>query len=184
MSPWTVKDRRRRNYARLLVMLAMGIAIAGVIGSAQATPESEDAEAVGNAIESFADRLASASDALGEYQDLADNLPLTDLAPGDPDALDLSNLLDDAFGALGSYASMGDLATAIEARDGTYGGVTVQFGSGAFTQPAVTAVDADTISIPIHATRTVNEPLEFAFGPVDMAGGSLGVDFVLDTTLV
>jgi len=184
MSPWTVKDRRRRNYARLVVMLAMGIAIVGVMGAAQATPDSEDIEAVGNAIESFSDRLASASDALGEYQDLANNLPLTDLAPGDPEGLDLSNLLDDAFGPLGSHANMAALATAIEARDGTYGGVTVQFGTGAFSQPAVTAVDEDTISIPIHATRIVNEPLEFAFGPVSMDGGSLAVDFVLDTTLV
>ena len=37
-----------------------GAALVGVISSAQATPESEDAEALGNALESFADRLASA----------------------------------------------------------------------------------------------------------------------------
>ena len=42
----------------------------------------------------------------------------------------------------------------------------------------------DTLTIPIHAERTVNQPLDFAFGPVDMAGGSLGIDFELDTTLV
>ena len=160
----------------------MGIALVGGISSAQATPESEDAEAVANAIESFTDRLAQASDALGEYQDLAENLPLTDLAPGEPGGLNLNNLLDDAVGALGTYASMGDLATALEARDGTYGGITVQFGAGAFSQPAVTTT-ATSITIPIHAARVVNQPLDFTFGPVDMQGGSLGIDFRLDTTL-
>ena len=130
MSPWSVRSRRRRRLARASVLAAMALALVGLISSAQATPANQDAEAVGNALESFADRLASASDALGEYQDLADSLPLTDLAPGDPEALDLSNLLDDIFtpANLGTFDDMPDLAGEVDALDGTYGGVTVQFG--------------------------------------------------------
>src|SRR5215213_6438337 len=154
----------------------MAAALVGVVNSAQATPESEDAEAIANAIESYADRLASAADALGDYGDLLDNLPLTDLAPGDPDALNLSNLLDEAVGTLGSYANMSALATAIEARDGTYGGVTVQFGDGDFSQPDVSSTPTS-ITIPIHAERAVSQPLDFSFGAVAMTGGNLDVDF-------
>ena len=58
---------------------------------------------------------------------------------------------------------MGALATAIEAHDGTYGGVTVQFGLGSFTQ-ARGELDRDLDHDPVHATRTVNQPLDFAFG--------------------
>ena len=58
---------------------------------------------------------------------------------------------------------MPDLATEVDDLDGTYGGVTVQFGSGAFSQPAVSST-ASSLTIPIHATRTVNQPLEFTFG--------------------
>ncbi|MDQ3176375.1 MAG: hypothetical protein M3Q72_02360 [Actinomycetota bacterium] len=177
-----MKKRGRRNVARLAVLLAMSIALVGVISSAQATPQSEDAEAVANALESFADRLGQASDALGEYQDLADSLPLTDLSPGEPGGLNLSNLLDDAVGALGTYTSMADLAAFVETRDGTYGGVAVQFGAGTFSQPAVSST-VTSITVPVHATRTVSEPLDFEFGPTSMDGGSLAVDFVLDTTL-
>ncbi|HSL11509.1 MAG TPA: calcium-binding protein [Actinomycetota bacterium] len=182
MSPWSVKSKPRRRMAQLAVFVATVAAVVGVTGPAQATPESEDAQAIGNAIESFADRLSSAADALGEYGDLANNLPLGDLAPGDPGALDLSKLLKDAIGPLSS-SSMSALAGEIEARDGIYGGVTVQFGSGAFSQPAVSAT-ATSITIPIHAERHVDQPLDFAFGPVvEMKGGSLGIDFELNTTL-
>ncbi len=167
--------------AQLAVFVATLTAIVGVTGPAQATPESEDAQALGNAVESFVDRLSSAADSLGEYGDLANNLPLGDLAPGDPGALDLSKLLKDAVGPLSS-TSMSALAAEIEARDGTYGGITVQFGSGAFTQPAVSATSTS-ITIPIHAERHVDQPLEFEFGPVGMSGGSLGIDFELNTSL-
>ena len=168
----------KRNWARFFVVLAMTIAVVGTVGSAQANPEDQDATAIGNAIESFGDRLASASDALGEYQDLANNLPLADLAPGDPGALNLSDLLDQAVGPLGSFGTMSDLATAVDARDGNYGGVTVQFGGAVPVSSTSTS-----ITIPVHATRTVNQPLAFKFGPVDMTGGSLGIAFELNTTL-
>ena len=45
------------------------------------------------------------------------------------------------------------------------------------------------ITIPIYAVRHVDQPLQFAFGsipdgsPLAMAGGSLGIDFELSTTL-
>src|SRR5688572_20517975 len=189
MSPWSVQRRRRRNFARSAVVLAMAAALVTVISSAQATPANQDAEAVGNALESFANRLSSASDALGEYQDLAENLPLTDLAPGDPGALDLSNLLKTYLPAgtfPGPFDDLADLAGEIDDLDDEDGvGIDIQFGAGTL-KPAQAGVtgDADTLTIPIHAERSVNQPLDFAFGPVDMAGGSLRVDFELDTTLV
>ena len=167
----------------------MAFALVGVISSAQATPESEDAEAVGNALQSFATRLASGSDALGDYGDLAETLPLTDLAPGDPDALDLSNLLGTYFtpANLGSFASMSDLAASIDALDDDSGPLKIQFGQDASSPiaPAAAAVTATatSITIPIAARRSVSEPLEFEFGPTSMSGGSLGVDLALDTTL-
>src|SRR5688572_5404883 len=155
MSPWTVQRRRRRNFARLAVVLAMSAALIGVIGTAQATPADEDAKALANAVDSFANRLSSASDALGEYSDLANNLPLTDLAPGDPDALDLSNLLKDKLGTLaGNYANLGALATAIDAKDDTTGPLEIQFGTGTL-KPSQLAVSATptSITIPVYAVR-------------------------------
>ena len=188
MSPWSVQRKRRRNVARLAVLLAMSIAVVATVSSAQATPESQDAEAVGNAIESFADRLSSASDALGEYQDLADDLPLVDLAPGDPEALDLSNVLESYLPAgtfAGPFTSMADLAGDIEALDDDDGvDLDIQFGSGTLEpgQAAVTQT-ATSLTIPIHVERAVAQPLDFAFGSIDMKGGSLDIDFSLDTTL-
>ena len=192
MSPWTVQRRRRRNMSRFAVLLAMSIALVGVISSAQATPESQDAEAIGNALESFADRLSSPSDALGEYQDLATDLPLVDLAPGDPGALDLSDLLKTYLPAgtfPGPFTSMADLAGDIEALDDDDGvGIDIQFGAGTLA-PAQAAVSqtATSITIPIHAERAVSQPLDFTFvpgaNPVEMKGGSLDLDFDLDTTL-
>ncbi len=169
----------------------MAAALVTVISSAQATPESEDAKALANAIDSFTNRLSSASDALGEYSDLANNLPLTDLAPGDPDALDLSNLVKDKLGTLaGSYGTVDQLRAAIEAKDDDSGELKIQFGNGDNLSGPVLKPDqddvtatADSITIPIHAERRVDQPLQFKFGDVDMAGGSLGIDFELDTSL-
>src|SRR6187397_558652 len=101
-----------RKWGRWVLVLAIAIGLVGTISSAQASPEDEDAKAVANAIDSFTNRLSSASDALGNYGDLANNLPLTDLAPGDPSALDLTNLLKDKLGTLaGTYTNLGELAT-------------------------------------------------------------------------
>jgi Ca2+-binding RTX toxin-like protein len=184
MSPWTIRKRRRRNFARLAVLVAMSLALLTVMSSAQGSPSDEDAKAVANAIDSFTNRLSSASDALGEFGDLANNLPLTDLAPGDPDGLDLSELLKDKLGTLaGNYANLGALAAAIETKDDTVGPLKIQFGTGTLKpgQDPVSAT-ATSITIPVHAQHHVDQPLTFKFGVVDMAGGSLGVDFELDTS--
>ena len=167
----------------------MAAALVGGFSSAQATPESQDAEAVGNALESFATRLASVSDGLGEYGDLAQNLPLTDLAPGDPGALDLSNLLSTYLtpANLGTFASMSDLATTIDGLDNDSGALKIQFGQDSTSPiaPAAAAVTATatTITIPIAARRAVSQRLGFQFGLAEMSGGSLAVDLKLDTTL-
>ena len=100
-------------------------------------PRTQDAKALANAVNSFTDRLSSASDALGEYSDLANNLPLTDLAPGDPDALDLTNLLNDKLGGLASpHEHAARSLTTIEAKDDESGDLKIQFGNaGDLTDP-------------------------------------------------
>jgi Ca2+-binding RTX toxin-like protein len=185
MSPWTIRKRRRRNFARFAVLAVMSIAFVTAMSSAQATPANQDAAALANAIDSFTNRLSSASDALGEYSDLANDLPLTDLAPGDENGLDLSELLKDKLGSLaGSYTDLGELADTIDGKDDVAGPLKIQFGEGTL-KPAQADVTAtgDSITIPIHAERHVDQPLQFKFGAVDMAGGSLGVEFELNTSM-
>src|SRR5829696_551596 len=185
MSPFSVRNRRRRRYARFALLTAMAAALVVTISSAQATPSSEDAKALANAVDSFTNRLSSAADSLGDFSDLANDLPLTDLAPGDLEGLDLDNLLKDKLGALaGDYADLGALATAIENKDDEVGPLKIQFGEGNLKDQDPVSAAITTLTIPIHAERSVAEPLAFKFGPVDMAGGSLDVDFELDTTLI
>ena len=73
----------------------MSAALVGGISSAQADTNSDEATAFGSGLISFADRLDKANDALGDYQALAQSLPLVDLAPGASKALNLSKLLQD-----------------------------------------------------------------------------------------
>ena len=77
---------------------------------------------------------------------------------------------------------MNDLATASSLRDGTYGGVMVQFGDGAFSQDDVTATSTS-ITIPIHASVRSTSRSISGSGPLAMTGGNLGIDFELNTTL-
>ena len=135
----------------------MAVSLVAVIGSAQATPESQDAEAVGNALQSFATGSRRVATRSATYGDLAETLPLTDLAPGDPDALDLSNLLGTYFtpANLGTFASMSDLAASIDALDDDDGPLKIQFGTDASSPiaPGAAAVTATatSITIPIAA---------------------------------
>src|SRR5687768_8377692 len=99
MSPWSVRSRRRRRLARASVLSAMALLLVGVISSAQADANSDSATGIADGLRSFADRLDDSADALGEYQALAQSLPLVDLAPGSADALRLSTLLQEQLTA-------------------------------------------------------------------------------------
>src|SRR5688572_2306615 len=146
MSPWTVKDRRRRNYARLVVMLAMALALVGVISSAQADANSDSATAIADGLRSFSARLNDSADALGEYQALAQSLPLVDLAPGGAEALRLSSLLQEQLtggaNALdATYSSLADLESDLEALDELQEGVQFTVGDVSITGAPPGAID-------------------------------------------
>ena len=179
MSPWTVRSPRRRYTARIVVGLAMAIALVGVVNSAQANPDPDpNVTALSNGIESFATRLSKANDALGEYGALANSLPLVDLSPGAPEALDLSNALKDAINpALNDlgYDTLDDLKSALDGIDTTVGGVHVVVGTPTGT--------LDGLAVPVTLTRSVDQPLDFTAGIASIDRGSLDIDFTATTTL-
>ena len=81
MSPWSVRSRRRRRLARASVLSAMALALVGVISSAQATPTTP-APPGSRTASHLRGPARQRHDALGDYQALAQSLPLVDLAPG------------------------------------------------------------------------------------------------------
>jgi len=179
----------RRNRGRFFVVFAMAVALIGAINSAQATPVDKDAQAFRDGLISFADRLNKANDALGSYQALAQSVPLVDLAPGSANALRLSTLLQDHLknGAKkldATYTSLTELETDLEALDGTEQGVAITVGD--VIQSGSVGGNID-FQIPIHASRQVQQPLDFGFQvsgkPAAIEGGSLTISFSLDTTL-
>ena len=158
----------------------MAIALVGVVNSAQANPDPDpNVTALSNGIESFATRRQSERRALGEYGALANSLPLVDLSPGSPQALDLSNALKDAVNpALNDlgYDTLDDLKSALDGIDTTVGGVHVVVGTPTGT--------LDALAVPITLTRSVDQPLDFTAGIASIDRGSLDIDFTATTTLV
>jgi Ca2+-binding RTX toxin-like protein len=185
MSPWTVKDRRRRHYARVVVMLAMAVAVVGSISSAQADANSDGATAIADGLRSFSTRLNDSADALGGYQALAESLPLVDLAPGSADALRLSSLLQEQLTAGANsldatYSSLAELESDLESLDELQEGVQFDVGDVTITGAPPGIVN---VQIPVSATRHVDQPLDFAAGIASIEGGGLAIDFSLSTTL-
>lgn len=185
MSPWSVKKRRRRNLARTLVVLAMSAALVGVVSSAEADTNSDSATAIAAGLQDFADRLNDSADSLGSYQALAESLPLVDLAPGAPEALRLSTLLQEQLSAganalNASYTSLAELESDLEGLDELQDGV--QFSVGDVTIAGAPGGNID-VTVPISATRQVDQPLDFAAGIASIEGGALGIDFSLNSTL-
>ena len=186
MSPWTVRSKKRRRLARIVVAAAFAGALVGVIGSAQATPEDDDATAIAAGLRSFAERLNATADSLGEYQALAETLPLVDLAPGSADALRLGSLLEDhlidgANALDAGYTSLQDLEDDLEALDGTEDGVALTVGDVVITGASGGNVD---VTIPITGSRSLAQPLDFTAGPATIDGGTLDLDLSLSTTLM
>ena len=170
MSPWSVKRRRRRNFARAAVVVAMAAALVGVVSSAQATPEEPGRRGDRQrARELRGPARVPASDALGEYQELAESLPLTDLAPGDlRGAQPQQAAWTTAAGALGTVRQHGRSSRGDSKRvDGTTDGVasTSSSAPARSRRPAVT-VDGDLDHDPDpRRARTVNQPLDFSVRP-------------------
>src|SRR5918995_766545 len=185
MSPFSVRDRRRRRSARVAVLAAMAFALVGVISSAQADPNSDSATGIADGLRSFADRLDDSADALGQYQALAESLPLVDLAPGSADALRLSTLLQEQLTAGSNaldatYNSLGELESDLESLDELQNGVQFTVGDVGISGTPGGVID---VAVPISASRHVDQPLEFQAGIASIDGGSIGIDFSLATTL-
>ena len=179
MSPWTVKSARRRRFARIATVLAAAVPLVGVVSAAEANPDPDpNVTALSNGIESFATRLAKANDSLGDYGALANSLPLVDLSPGSPQALDLSNALKDAINpALNDlgYDNLDGLKSALDGVNTTVGGVQVDVGTPTGT--------LDALAVPIALTRSVNQPLDFEAGIATIDRGKLSINFTATTTL-
>ena len=106
----------------------MALLLVGVISSAQADANSDSATGIADGLRSFADRLDDSADALGDYQALAQSLPLVELAPGSADALRLSTLLQEQLTAGSNaldatYNTLGELESDLEALDELQDGV-------------------------------------------------------------
>ena len=167
------------------VLAAMALALVGVISSAQADANSDSATGVADGLRSFAARLDDSADALGDYQALAQSLPLVDLAPGSDQALRLSTLLQEQLTA-GSktldatYNTLGELESDLEALDELQDGVQFTVGDVSISGSPGGAID---VVVPINATRHVDQPLDFQAGIASIDGGSIGIDFSLSSTL-
>jgi Ca2+-binding RTX toxin-like protein len=185
MSPWSVKRRGRRNFARAAVVVAMSAALVGVVSSAQADANSDAANGIADGLRSFADRLDDSADALGEYQALAESLPLVDLAPGSQEALRLSTLLQEQLTAGSkaldaSYNTLGELESDLEGLDELQDGVQFTVGDVNISGSPGGVI---TVVVPISATRHVDQKLDFQAGIASIDGGSVGIDFALSSTL-
>ncbi len=118
--------------------------------------------------------LGTVVNSLSGLAGLGEPIPFTDVDPSE--ALNLDSLFTDALSGLGAPSSLADLATAIDGKDdpdlgGT--GIAVQFNN-------VVGNDTnDTLSFDFSATRTVNVPLKFTSGDVNLDGSEIALTFTL-----
>lgn len=185
--------RRDGRIANVVPLLAVASAATLLLAIPASNAGSHDASAtaIADGLRTFSDRLEQADDALGDFQALAESLPLTSLAPGGDEALRMSRLFREQVGdkLAATYTSLDELASDIESFDdtGAVNGVLGQFGDVTHTSSG-TFVD---FTIPFSATRTVAVPLDFD-ADVDGAGGtsqlvvdrgSLSFQFEVSTSL-
>lgn len=135
----------------------------------QALGSGEVAEVV-TALQSIGTVVNSLSGIAG----LGEPIPFTNINPSD--ALNLDTLFSDALGALGAPSSLQELAQAVDAKDnpnlgGT--GIAVAFDN------VVGDDTANTLVFDFVATRTVNVPLTFAEGDVNLDGSDISLTFSL-----
>src|SRR3954469_1378790 len=179
---------RLPRFVRIVVplMLLGGSAYLGA-NSANAT-EDPKITAAGTAVEDYIASLGS----LALLPSLTQQLPLTTLDPKGPAGLALSASLTAASTGLdSSYDGVTSLVSAIEARDGTSGGVHYALGVGCdggigcdapVTGNLLTSSTLDLV-VPVHLSRNVNASLSFDGGPVKVRDGSIAAVLHFDTTL-
>ena len=160
-----------RSLRLLLVVALLMTPLASLTPSrtAQALDPSEATE-VATALQS----LGMVVNSLADFAGLGEPIPFTAVAPSA--ALNLDSLFTDALGALGAPSSLVDLATTLDGKDnpnlgGT--GIAVQFNN-------VVGNDTNnTLTFDFVATRTMNVPLTFAQGDVDLNGSDITLFFQL-----
>jgi hypothetical protein len=118
--------------------------------------------------------LGTVVNSLSGFAGLGEPIPFTDLDPSD--ALNLDTLFTDAVGDLGAPSSLVDLAAVLDAKDnpdlgGT--GIAVQFNN------VVGNDTANTLAFDFVATRTLNVPVRFADGGVDLDGSDIALTLQL-----
>ena len=118
--------------------------------------------------------LGTVVNSLSGFAGLGEPIPFTDIDPSE--ALDLDTLFTDALGDLGVPSSLEDLAVVLDAKDNTDlggTGIAVQFNN---------VVGDDTANMLVFdfvATRTLDVPIKFADGDVDLDGSQIALTFQL-----
>ncbi|MDT7547724.1 MAG: hypothetical protein QOE84_118 [Actinomycetota bacterium] len=166
------------------LLLLGGAAYIGV-GGASASDDPQ-VTAAGAALQDY---IAAIGD-VATLPSLAQQLPLTTLQPAGAAGLALSSTLAAvSSGLAGSYADTDALVAALEARDGTTGGVAYALGCAATPCGSATPVtgvktgSSLALVVPVHLSRTVSAPLAFNSGPVKVRDGSIEAALTFDTTL-
>lgn len=163
-----------------LLALALGVLLLIGLPSREARAADPNAEAIANGLQDF----AAFGDTIGEFEELGESLPFTDLTPGSADGLRLSDLFGDTFAALPGTAtgSLTALESALEDDlDGTYGGVDVDVSDVTISEDTPTTGQIEVV-LTFTATRTVTPPLAFEHEIIDLDGGSISIDLTLSTT--
>ena len=125
-------------------------------------------------------------DSLSAFEVLNIPIPLTEIAPGAPNALRLGTLwtesLSNTLATLSAGASYADLREAIADASGTYGGVVVSFADVTVAPNAGNAAWLE-VGFDLTAQRTANLPFSFSDGVLDLQGSNLSVNLQLFTSL-
>jgi hypothetical protein len=162
-----------------LLALALGVLLLISLSSRQARAADPKAEAIANDLHDF----AAFGDTIGEFEELGEALPFTELTPGSADGLRLSDLFGDTFAPLpDSFVDLAALETALEGLDGDYGGVDVVIGDVTIAEDTPTTGQIQ-IVLPLSATRTVSVPVAFEHDIVSLDGGSISIDLAIATTI-
>ncbi len=127
-------------------------------------------------------QFALVLDSVGAAEELGQALPLTGLPLGGNEALRLTNLFNSALAGLSTtHNSLNDLASAIDALDSNYGGVTLNFNSVTVTPNA--NPDLIDVSLTLAASRVVTPAIALSNGAVNFNGGGLPLQLGLNAPL-
>ena len=137
-----------------------------------------DAEKIALGLKNFALTL----DSLGAFEELGQAMPLTALPVGSDSALRLTSLFNSVFTGLStSHANLSDLASAIDALDGDYGGVALTLNS--VTVAPNSDPDLIDVEFTLTASRVVTPAIAFSSGSINLNGGGIPFQLGLSSTL-